>query len=88
MTQVTPGMSRDQKKEALWAIIAEAYNEQANPERTLYYPVSGYAFDSRVNQSYWRQTLADVLAQTEALELLAEMVGVIDVLSIDEEAER
>ena len=87
MTKVIPGMSRDEKKEALLDIIAEAYNEQMHSKRTLYYPVAGYAFESRVNQSYWRQTLADVLAQTEALELLAEMVGVIDVLSIDEGVE-
>ncbi|QDK03254.1 hypothetical protein SEA_ROMAN_12 [Microbacterium phage Roman] len=77
-TRVDSGMSRDEKKRALLAIIREALNEQQNPTRTGYFPVAGYAFDSRVNQSYWRQTLGDIIKQTEALELLAEMVGVID----------
>lgn len=78
MTSVQIGDTRDMKKEAIKGIIREALNEQQNPTRTLYFPVADFAFESRVNQSYWRQSLADVLAQTEALELLAEMVGVID----------
>lgn len=77
-THVTPGSTRDQKKEALKGIILEAVSEQQNPTRTAYYPVATFAFESRINQSYWRQALADVLTQTEALELLAEMVGAID----------
>lgn len=77
-TRVHSGMNRDEKKEALLAIIQEALNEQQNPTRTNYFPVDGYAFESRVNQSYWRQMLGEILKQTEALELLAEMVGAID----------
>lgn len=78
-TQVIQGMSPEGKKAALRGIIQEALHEQQNPTRTEYFPVAGYAFESRVNQSYWRQTLGDVLKQTEALELLAEMVGGIEV---------
>lgn len=78
MTHVPIGATRDEKKNALEGIIREALREQQRPTRTLHFPVADYAFESRVNQSYWRQSLADVLAQTEALELLAEMVGVID----------
>lgn len=77
-TQVYPGATRDEKKAALLGIIQEAFHEQQKPVRTEYFPVEGYAFESRVNQSYWRQTLGDILKQTEALELLAEMVGAID----------
>lgn len=77
-TQVYPGATRDEKKAALLGIIQEALNEQQNPTHTNYFPVDGYAFESRVNQSYWRQTLGEILKQTEALELLAEMVGAID----------
>lgn len=77
-THVTPGSTRDQKKEALKGIILEAFSEQKNPTRTGYYPVADFAFEPRINQSYWRLALADVLVQTEALELLAEMVGAID----------
>lgn len=73
-----PNATRDEKKEALREIISEAVTEQQTPTRTQYFPVAGYAFESRVNQTYWRQTLADIVTQTEALELLAEMVGVID----------
>ena len=78
MTSVQIDMSRDQEKEALVGLVREAFTEQQRPTRTAYFPVAGYAFESRVNQSYWRQTLADILTQTEALELLAEMVGAID----------
>lgn len=73
-----PSATRDEKKDGLREIIAEAANEQAHPARTEYFPVAGYAFESRVNQTYWRQTLADILTQTEALELLAEMVDAFD----------
>lgn len=78
MVSIEPGASREEKRQGLRGIIFEALNEQQFPARTNHFPVADYPFESRINQSYWRQTLGAVLAQTEALELLAEMVGIDD----------
>ena len=69
--------TRAEKKAVLVNIIADAYEEQARPERTKYLQ-PGNPFEMRMNHSEARVRLVDVLSQTEALELLAEMVGVID----------
>ncbi|AWY05842.1 hypothetical protein SEA_PIONEER3_14 [Microbacterium phage Pioneer3] len=69
--------TRDQKKDVLRGIIAEAYEEQVRPKRVGYL-LPGDPFEMRINNTERRERLIDVLSQTEALELLAEMVGVID----------
>lgn len=69
--------SRDDKKRVLVNIIAEAYREVERPERVKYL-IPGEPFEMRINETAARERLVDVLKYTNALELLAEMVGAID----------
>lgn len=69
--------SRDEKKAVLVNIIAEAYREVERPERVKYL-MPGNPFEMRINETAARERLVDVLKYTNALELLAEMVGAID----------
>lgn len=69
--------SRDEKKAVLVNIIAEAYREVERPERVRHL-ISGEPFEMRINETAARERLVDVLKYTNALELLAEMVGAID----------
>lgn len=70
--------SYESKRERLLEVIREAVNEQARPTRLDYYPVPGEQFEARINQTFWRRTLADLLMQTDALDILADMVAAID----------
>lgn len=69
--------SPEVKRQALLEIIANAVEEQRNPRRDTS-PFDGTAFESRINETEWRERLAFVLKMTDALEVLAEMVGAID----------
>lgn len=69
--------TRDEKKDVLIGIIADAYREQERPERVKYL-MPGNPFEMRINETAARERLVDVLKFTNALELLAEMVGAID----------
>lgn len=67
--------SYDSKRERLLEVIREAVNEQGRPKLLEYFPVPGEQFEARINQTFWRRTLADLLMQTEALEILADVIG-------------
>lgn len=69
--------TRDEKKDVLIGIVREAFIEQERPKRVEYL-MPGNPFEMRFNESVARERLADILKYTEALELLAEMVGAID----------
>lgn len=69
--------SRDEKKAVLVNIIADACDEQKRPERVKYL-TPGNPFEMRINETAARERLIEVISRTEALELLAEMVGAID----------
>lgn len=78
MVRLAGSYTRDEKREMLVELILEAYTEGANPTRVGFLPVPGYPFEPRINQVDWRMTLAEAIKTTEALELLAEMVGAIE----------
>lgn len=69
--------TRDQKKDVLVSIILDAFAEQEQPERVNSL-IPGDPFEMRINETRARERLVDVLKFTEALSLLAEMVGAID----------
>lgn len=69
--------TRDEKKELLTQMILNAYVEQKNPRRDEAL-IPGLPFEVRTNQIDARMDLTNALQRTEALELLAEMVGAID----------
>lgn len=69
--------TRGEKKAVLVNIIGEAFDEQRRPDRVRYLQ-PGNPFEMRINETAARERLVDVLKYTEALELLAEMVGAID----------
>lgn len=66
--------TRDEKKQALRELIAEAHWEQQNrPDDGRMIP--GLPFAPVLVQTEWRLQLGDALQRTEALELLDEMVN-------------
>lgn len=70
----TGAMDYDTKVAKLKEIIFEATCEQEIPARTKHYPTPDAPFDTRINQTYWRELLADVLMKTDALRILFDMV--------------
>lgn len=74
----TTRYTRDEKKEVLGQIIVEAWTEQHTGARSA--KRSGH-YDPFEVTSFRTQRidhLVDVLRNTDALELLAEMIGAID----------
>lgn len=65
--------SRATKKAALRDLIREAVHEQQNPSRDSS-PFQDEPFESRINQTFWRARLAEVLKTTDALDILGELV--------------
>lgn len=73
----TTRYTRDEKKEVLSNIIRAAWTEQFTEARQAK-RVTGYdPFEMRAFRTERIDRLIDVLKTTEALELLAEMVGAI-----------
>lgn len=70
--------TRDEKKEVLSQIILEAWTEQSTEARLAPRIPDYDPFDARKFRSDRIDRLVEVLKHTDALELLAEMVGAID----------
>lgn len=70
--------TRDEKKEILGSIILDAWTEQTNEARHAKRSPIYDPFEVRAFRTARIDRLVDVLKNTEALELLAEMVGAID----------
>lgn len=70
--------TRDEKKEALVGIVREAWHEQFTEARHAKRDRSSDPFEVRAFRTDRIDKLIDVLKGTDALELLAEMVGAID----------
>lgn len=73
----TTRYTRDEKKKALSQIVLEAWTEQTTEAREAKRGALDHPFEVRAFRTDKIDRLVEVLKKTEALELLAEMIGVI-----------